>query len=196
MLRILDPALELARSGLSDDEALERLMPAVRAEPRGARLAVRWIERSVERVHNRAYRLIKAAMSGEPVEQPTPELVARMDELDRWLLVPIDDAFGRLEEIVPGLVALRREAEQWREANPGASGSDRAMKSLRLSWKVGALLRFPAKDAALVVRCGAARGIVYEYLSIALGDTERGTMSSSYEEIAAEPFRGRLTWSA
>jgi hypothetical protein len=119
-----------------------------------------------------------------------------MDELDRWLLVPIDDAFGRLEEIVPGLVALRREAEQWREANPGASGSDRAMKSLRLSWKVGALLRCPAKDAALVVRCGAARGIVYEYLSIALGDTERGTMSSSYEEIAAEPFRGRLTWSA
>jgi hypothetical protein len=190
MSKVLFPAKALAQSEVSDAEAVRELEPLVRGNRRGAELALERTSRSIEPVNNRVHRLLKAALTGEPVETPDPKIAADVEEIAQWEALPIEDSYRRLEALVPALAPFRLEAERWLEAHPTGEWLDAFPTWRRQADAVNRLFEKPDESAPPIVRSGVARVLTLQYLTIALGDTRRGTMASSYAEIAAQPLRG------
>src|SRR4051812_34079889 len=109
--------------------------PIVRMNRDAAAAAIKRTERSVDRVGDRASRLIRAALDDAPVQPVDPAKAPLLQEFERWSQVPIREAFGRLDALAPGLAALGVEAEAWAAAHPGASEEARIFQSLKRSRK-------------------------------------------------------------
>lgn len=108
-------------SHLSDDEAANRLRDVVRSDPPGARATLAYVTRirdgSCEYETDRAYRVLRAAMSDaspEPVSPGKAEHFERQRELG-WS--SLDRAFDQLADAVPELA----EVAQTVESEPSAS---------------------------------------------------------------------------
>jgi hypothetical protein len=108
-------------SHLSDEEAADRLRGVVRSDPPGARATLAYVTRirdgSCEYETDRAYRVLRAAMSGaspEPVSPGKAELFERQRELG-WS--SLDEAFDQLADAVPELA----EVAQTVDSEPSAS---------------------------------------------------------------------------
>jgi hypothetical protein len=108
-------------SHLSDEEAANRLRDVVRSDPPGARATLTYVTRirdgSCEYDTDRAYRVLRAAMSDASPEPASPgkaEPFERQRELG-WS--SLDEAFDQLADAVPELA----EVAQTAESEPSAS---------------------------------------------------------------------------
>lgn len=184
---VLVPAVRLARSDASDEDARQQLVPLVRRHPDAAQEVIERGRRSPDPVVDRASRLVRAARDGTLVPPVDPAKEAQLREFRSWSDVPLREAFARLEVIAPRLTALRAEAEAWHAAHPAADIEQRTFPWLRMTREVRRVLTQVPDQEQLVLRSDLAWRIALEYLEIALGDLRRGDASRSHAEIAATP---------
>jgi hypothetical protein len=103
-------------SHLSDDEAADSIAGVVKSEPDAADATLKYLSLVLETDRSydvdRAYRILTAAIKGEPT-QPIRAENAALFERERQLgWMPLSQAFKSLSEVVPELDAIRVYAEQ------------------------------------------------------------------------------------
>jgi hypothetical protein len=116
-------------SHLSDDEAAESIADLVQSEPDAAGATLKYLSIALERVRSydvdRSYRILAAAVKGEPTK-PIRAEDAELFERERQLgWTPLRQAFASLSQVVPELDAIRVYAEQ-AARSPAEFGIERA----------------------------------------------------------------------
>jgi hypothetical protein len=193
-LPVLEPATDLARSPVSDADALRKLAPLVAANREAAELARQVTERSIDPADDRAYRLINAALEGGPVKPVDPAKAAFVSEFRRWIELSVGEAFRRLAELEPAVAPIGAEAAAWAEAHPDADFDQRLDIHLRLTRDAARLFPDWRKSEELVIGSGLARTIALQYVEVALGDHERGDLATPLGEISVTPSRGTISF--
>ena len=116
-------------SHLSDDEAAENLAGLVKSESDAAQATLKYLSVVRETNHSydvdRAYRILTAAMKGEPTEPIRAENAALFERERQLGWTPLSQAFESLREVVPELDAIRVYAEQ-AARSPAEFGIERA----------------------------------------------------------------------
>lgn len=191
---VLEPATDLARSPVSDAEALQELAPLVARHPEATERALELGRRSISPDGDRAYRLIRAVVEGGPVRPVDPAKAPMIREFERWAELPVGDAFRQLTDLVPDLAGVGAEAEEWQRMHPNAEAEQHFRIQMRLGRTVGRLFENARDSEELVIRCDLARIIALEYLEVALGDRRRGDASTSVSQMMATPYTGTITF--
>jgi hypothetical protein len=165
--------LRLARSDRGDEDAAAQLREAIETNRASAeRSAERMAEHRDTYVSDRAYRLL-AAMAGSQVPPIRPDLKERFARERELGLMPIDDAFARLVEIVPALGELAHDVER----NP-------AMPMTVYMKRAKSLIDVNEER----LRSHIATGLFVVYFRIVGGDASRGDVGASYFRIRDEPM--------
>jgi hypothetical protein len=175
---VLYPAVRLASSTASDDDARAQLRPLVQAHPEMASRVVEHLRKYRDAyVTDRAYRLVCAAIEDTPV-QPVDADQREYFERERELLqLPNREAFARLARLVPELGEFVRQA-----ASPGggdALANPFSRLSRRLDTAVGPLSHHPDP----LVRSWLAVNVVFTHLDEVSGRPPRGETLTTKDGI-------------
>ena len=182
-------AMEIARSGVPDAEAVEQVAALVAEDPKAAERALETTSRSVTADGDRMHRLLRAVIEGGPVAPVDPDKAPQIAEMERWRQLPLREAFRQLTDYVPELGPIGAEAEAWAAAHPDAGVTEQHRPFARLTRRVDELLEYPRESSPEpVIRSGLARSIAVEYVLVALGDRRRGDPDTTYAEISQKPF--------
>jgi hypothetical protein len=192
-LPVLAPAYRVALSDLPDEAAKLELVAVVRAHPEASQVALRRTGLpEAGYLTDRQHRLIKAAVTGMPVEPIEAERSAEFAAEAHLGRIPIDQAFDQLEALVPDLADRRAKAEAWREAHTTADRMERLRMFRSLTSGIDLLLGPRAAHSDPLVRSQVARSVAVSYISILLGDTSHGDRTTPYFTIARTPRSGTL----
>ena len=191
---VLKPATDIARSPLSDEDALRELTPLVAGNRPAAEHARRLTKRSIDPAHDRVYRLISAAVEGGPVKPVDAAKAPMVSEFRRWTELPLGEAFRQLAEREPEVAPIGAEAAAWGAAHPAADFDQRWRVHRRLMRDAARLFPEWRESQELVIGCGLARTIALEYIGVALGDHERGDLATPLGQIMLTPYRGTFSF--
>lgn len=183
---VANRALGLAGSELSDEEATAELREVVESHPETAHiLRDHWSGGGETRRHDRAYRLLEAAMDNSPVQPVDPERLKVFDRLGQLARISIGEAFGQLVALVPALAdfAERELASTGVGLDADRRSREGAHAALGQLRQLDSILGPKADHPDALVRTWRAQQIVLTYLNVARGDTSCGTLASSYAEI-------------
>jgi hypothetical protein len=173
--QLADLALELAKQGREDTDAVHKLSDAAgrhRRELRRAAAGIRfmgWTEDSIE--HDRANRLLLAAARKQPVEPLTAEKIERLQTLKSLQEGSLDTGYEFLAKMQPTLRLLDRDV---RDAAGQESGTSVEVRRGRL-WdtfgdRLHSLLGPEAQHAPdPILRTLTALLLADRYLNVAFG---------------------------
>jgi hypothetical protein len=170
-------ATRAAYSSLDDEAA--KLVLADRLDADSKVLNEATIDLSRRRddyIHDRAYRLLSAAVAGTPVQATPPErqdLFAEEAALGR---MPIEQAFARLAEMEPRLLEVQRQVQRGRA--DGDAEESGLLKRLRES--LGGLVGGGASRHHELLRTSLASSIAHQYMWQLTGATEFGSPTAAY----------------
>jgi hypothetical protein len=182
---VLQAARGLAYGSLDDEQAKAQLAGSLNADAAVVEdaLALLGRQRGYGYVEDRAYRLLAAAAAETevaPIQPEHAELFAEEESIGR---ISIEQAFERLAEIEPGLVALRDRARTRRAGDDQGCGlPERVRLPLRRLVGAGAI-----SDHQLL-RTNLATSIVHQYLEQLAGNRLLDSSSTSYFESPIRHF--------
>lgn len=162
--QIQERAVELARDGASDDDAVRTLAELAGRHTLDLRVAAHSQQRHDRHrefaVHDRAYRLLQAVITGEPVSRPSTAEQAWLDTLANFRDKPLSEQFRMLTDIEPALgqVADDLAATAWTGHAPT---SQQLVALTRLRLVVGP----QASLADPLIRSGTAGNSAIRYLT-------------------------------
>jgi hypothetical protein len=191
---VLKPAADIARSHMSDQDALREVASLVAGNREAAELAHQVTERSIDPANDRAYRLISAALEGGPVRPVDPAKAPMVSEFRRWTELPLGEAFRQLSEREPEVAPIGAQAAAWGETNATADFDQRTRIERRLMRDAARLFPDWRESDELVIRSGLARTIALEYIEVALGDHARGDLATPLGEIMVTPYRVTISF--
>jgi hypothetical protein len=175
---MVEASLSMARSELSDKEAVVQLRKAMESNKSVEERAVERLGRRRDTyVGDRAFRLADAAardVEVQPLAAGRRELFNKERELGS---MGLEDAFEWLVRIVPELDGLRRSV---REAAPGEWLTPRLHEAREL-------LGPDSHSMDELARTRLASLVAMNYLTVLSGDKRRGDMHTPYFVIAAQP---------
>jgi hypothetical protein len=174
---MIEASLGLARSELTDEEAVDRL--------RGERNEEDVVSESLERLRrqrdnylgDRAFRLLEAAGRGSIVQPPPADLQKLFEEERELGRIPLRDAFDRLTRIVPGLDDLRRTVR-----DPGANAG-----RVPFSFRAAELVGPESSSQDELARSRLALLVSLAYLTTVSGDRQRADDGMPYFVISERP---------
>jgi len=190
---LVDLAYELADSDLDDEAAASRLRAAFSQQKdsdRAVAYSLEWLARGRERrVGDRAYRIIRAAATGAPVEPVEPTRVALFGRLQEMGDMPIGKAYAELVQLVPELAGVVDAAEPLPGGAPEGQREEAAAEMQRLRWgqrqrqRIASLVGPDAAPPDPLVKTLAMAHLVVSYMHIVAGDDSLGTVDASHREI-------------
>jgi hypothetical protein len=174
---MIEASLGLARSELTDEEAIDRL--------RGEWNEDAIVKESLERlrrqrdnyVGDRAFRLLEAAGRGSIVQPPPADLQKLFEEERELGRISLRDAFDRLTRAVPALDDLRRSVR-----DPGAN-----TRSAPFSFRAAELVGPDSSSQDELARSRLALLVSLAYLTTVSGDRQRGDDSMPYFVVCERP---------
>ena len=121
MGRVRPQLMRVVYSNAADDEAANTIRPVVRSDPRGARATLAYVTQardySLGYETDRAYRVLRAAMTGAEPEPVSPDKAAQFEREKALGWSPLGDAFDRLADEVPEF----REIAQLVQSKPATN---------------------------------------------------------------------------
>lgn len=177
---MVEASISVARSDLSDQEAVARLRNLMESNKAVGERAIERLGRQRDTyVRDRAFRLAEAAARDVEVQALAADQRELFDKERELGSMALEDAFEWLVSIVPELDELRRSV---REAAPGEWLSPRLHEAREL-------LGPDSQSLDQLVRTRLASIIAMNYLSVLSGDERRGDMNTPYFVIAEQPRR-------
>jgi hypothetical protein len=178
-----------AYSSLDDEAAKARLCEHLEAErevagPEVVQEALTHFRQRDDYIDDRAYRLLAAAAAGEavaPIPPERAELFAQEEEIGR---MPMEQAFGRLAKIEPGLLDLKSQVEAVEQSDdPGSCGLPKQIRE-----PLHRLVGGGASSDHELLHTTLATSIVHQYLEILAGNKRVGTPEVAYFDSPIKHF--------
>lgn len=176
-------AMRFAPSSMDDEDARREIEQRVPFDQAGITAAVQRMARNrSDYLSDRAFRLLAAIADGGPVRPIDPALADLFTQERELGQMPLADAFARLAELEPRLLALEHEP-----AAPPIASDDAGNKERKLSWKAMAgyveklddLVGLDASKRLPILRSDISVGIVMQFLEVKAG-VMPGKLTDSY----------------
>ncbi len=162
--RIQQRAVELAVEHASDADAVRTLTELAGRHTRDLRAAAHALRRSDRNrefpVADRAYRLLQAAITREPVSRPNTEEQARLDMFAEFRDKPLSEQFRILAEREP---ALRQVADEL--AASGWNGHEPTSQYFAALTRLRQVVGIRASNDDPLIRSGTASNSASRYLT-------------------------------
>lgn len=167
---VIRAAHRAAESDESDESAVLRLGSLVEGAPRAGRAALRYFaDQRDEFERDRAYRLLEAALTAEPVSPIREKHRELFGEEERLGRLPLVDAFAVLAARKPELREVATSAAASAGSEPTAVEAKQQSEERR---RVSSMLLDDVDSDGGVCRSGLARSIVAQYLEILEGSDD------------------------
>ncbi|HEY1713052.1 MAG TPA: hypothetical protein VGG07_09115 [Solirubrobacteraceae bacterium] len=161
----------------ADDEEVARRMRRRVKDPEAVQLALQELRpRRTDFLDDRAYRILEAVGTGQPVAPVDPACEENFLAQERLARLPIKDAFATLADLAPGLRLLEARVADggWRA---DAGDPDLGLDAY-LDQRLDDVLKSSDSSAAAVLGSIVARTIATMYLTIISGEQAVGDVDS------------------